>query len=43
MPGVAEQNTRKVSSADLDPGLAVAPPQEVTDAQQHVGPASGDA
>ncbi len=43
MPGVAEQNTRKVSSTDLDPGLAVAPPQEVTDAQQHVGPSSGEA
>jgi hypothetical protein len=43
MPGVADQNTRKVSSSDLDPGLAVAPPQEVTDAQQHVGPSSGEA
>ena len=35
MPGVAEQNTRKVSSTDLDPGLAVAPPEAVTGAQQH--------
>ena len=43
MPGVADQNTRKVSSSDLDPGLAVAPPPEVTDAQQHVGPSSGEA
>jgi len=43
MPGVADQNTRKVSSSDLDPGLAVAPPQEVTDAQQHGGPSSVEA
>jgi Protein of unknown function (DUF3500) len=33
MPGVAERNTRKVSSVDLDPGFADAPPEEVTAAQ----------
>lgn len=34
LPGVADGNTRKISSADLDPGLASAPPEEVARAQE---------